>query len=152
MREAGPQQFIAEMDVAEARIDAAVGGLTDEQASTAAEDGWSVKDHLNHLTCWHEMRFFEVSRIARGGRASFPLTDETGVENLNNQIVNNRRSLPISQVVADLQFAREMVRQALISAPSAMEMSNFREIGPIGAGHDISHADLIERWRKKEGL
>ena len=146
------QQLISEIDAAAARIDTAIAGLTDEQASRPADDGWSVKDQLNHLTCWHEMRFFEVSRIARGGRASFPLTDEKGVENLNNQIVKNRRLLPLSQVVADLHFACEMVKQAITSAPADLALSNFQEIGPVGAGHDISHADLIERWRKGEGL
>jgi hypothetical protein len=67
------QQLIAELDHAADQVAAAISGLTDEQASRPAEDGWSVRDHLTHLTFWHEMRFFEVSRIARGGRAAFPV-------------------------------------------------------------------------------
>jgi len=144
-------QLIAEFDAATERVASAIAGLKDEHASRPADDGWSVKDQLNHLTCWHEMRFFEVSRIARGGAASFPLTDEVGVESLNNQIVNNRRSLALTQVVADLQFARGKVKEALLSAPD-ISLSSFREVGPVGASHDISHAELIEAWRKKEGI
>jgi hypothetical protein len=153
MREAGPQQqLLAEVDAAARRVDAAIAGLTDEQASRPAADGWSVKDQLTHLTFWHEMRFFEVSRIARGGRASFPLTDETGVENLNEQIAANRRNLSLEQVAADLQFAREMLKQALLASPDDLAMSRFEEIGPVGSSHEMSHAELIEAWREKEGV
>ena len=145
------QELISEIDAAAARIDAAVAGLSDEQASTPAPDGWSVKDQLTHLTFWHEMRFFEVSRIAHGGRASFPNTDETGVEHLNEQIAANRRPLPLSQVVADLAFARDMVKQAVLAAAD-LDLSLFEEIGPIGAGHEMSHAELITAWREKESI
>jgi len=90
--------------------------------------------------------------IARGGDASFPLTDERGVEQLNEKIAANRRRLPLWQVVADLDFAREMVKQALLAGSDDMAMSRFQEIGPIGAGHEIEHAGLIESWRKEQGL
>jgi hypothetical protein len=146
------QQLIAEMDTAAERISTAIAGLNDEQASRPAAGGWSVKDQLTHLTYWHEMRFFEMSRIARGGRASFPGTDEKGVENINQQIAENRRRLPLPQVVADLGFAREMVRQAVLAAPEdRLIPSLFEEIGPHGAGHEMSHAALIEAWRQAEG-
>jgi hypothetical protein len=145
------QGLISEIGAAAARIDDAVAGLTDEQASIPAPDGWSVKDQLTHITYWHEMRYFEVSRIARGGRASFPNTDETGVEHLNEQIAANRRPLPLSQVLADLKFARDMVKQAVLAAAD-LDLSLFEEIGPIGAGHEMSHAELITAWREKESI
>ena len=66
------EQFVSEIDAAKAQVDAAIAGLTDEQASRREIDGWSVKDHLTHLTFWHEMRFFELSRIARGGHFGLP--------------------------------------------------------------------------------
>ena len=154
MKESGPQQqIVAELDAATARLGAAVAGLSDEQASRPAEDGWSVKDQLTHLTFWHEMRFFELSRIARGGRAGFPGAAEEEIEHINQQMVANRRSLPLSQVIADLGFAREMVRQAVLSAPDdRLAPSVFEEMGPNGAGHDLMHAEVIEAWRKKEGI
>lgn len=148
------QQLISELDHAADRVVAAIAGLTDEQASRPAEDGWSVKDQLTHMTFWHEMRFFEISRIARGGRAGFPATDEKGVEHINEQMAANRRPLPLVQVVADLEFAREMVKQAVLSAPEdRLDTSLYEEIGiQGGAAHEIRHAILIEAWRKQEGL
>ncbi len=148
------QQFISQLDAAAAQVNAAVEGLTDEQASRPADDGWSVKDQLTHMTFWHEMRFFEISRIARGGSAGFPATDEPGVTDMNEQIAANRRRLTLEQVVADLNFAREMVKQAVLAAPSErLDQSLYGEIGiPGGADHEIEHAGLITAWRKREGI
>ncbi len=147
------QQLVSELDAAAERVRVAIVGLTDEQASRPAADGWSVKDQLTHMTFWHEMRFFEISRIARGGRAGFPVTDEKGVEHINEQLAANRRRLTLAQVVADLEFAREMVKQAVLSAPEdRLDPALYEEIGPHGAGHEIQHAVLIETCRKQEGL
>jgi hypothetical protein len=147
------QQLIAELEAAAARIDSVIAGLTDEQASRPAADGWSVKDQLTHITFWHEMRFFETSRIARGGRAGFQETEEDGLEQMNRQMVENRRGLPLSQVMDDLRFVREMVKQAIVALPEEiLDRAPFAEIGPNGAGHEMDHADLIEAWRKQEGI
>jgi hypothetical protein len=99
------------------------------------------------------MRFFEISRIARGGRAGFPVTDEAGVEQINQQFVANRRSLPLAQVLADLDFAREMVRQAVSSCPEdRLDERFYEEIGINGAAHDTDHAEMITAWRQREGI
>jgi hypothetical protein len=148
-------QLLLEMDAARDRVNEAIAGLSEEQLFRPDLDGWSVKDHLAHLTFWHEMRFFEISRIACGGHAGFPATDEAeaGVEHLNQQTVVNRRSLPLTQVLADLDFAREMVRQALANCPVDRLDERFYEgIGIHGAVHDTEHADMITAWRKREGI
>jgi hypothetical protein len=146
-------QLLLEMDTARDRLNEAIAGLTEDQTSRAEIDGWSVKDHLTHLTLWHELRFFELSRIARGGRAGFPVTDEAGVEHINQQFAANRRPLPIDQVLADLDFARDMVRQAVANCPEdRLDLRFYQELGPNGAGHDSEHAEMIVAWRKGEGI
>jgi DinB superfamily len=147
------EQALLDLDTASVRVKDATAGLTEEQVSRPDLDGWSVKDHLTHLTFWHEMRFFEISRIARGGRAGFPVTDEAGVEHINQQIATNRRSLPLAQVLADLEFARERVREAVATCPEdRLDQRLYEEMGPNGAGHETSHAEMIGAWRKKEGI
>jgi hypothetical protein len=149
----GRDQLLLEMDAARDRVSEAIAGLSEQQMSQPAIDGWSVKDHLTHITLWHELRFFELSRIARGGRAGFPVTDEAGVEHINEQFAANRRPLPLAQVLADLDFAREMIRQAISSCPEdRLGLRFYEELGPHGAGHEISHAEVISEWRKREGL
>ncbi|TMG06919.1 MAG: maleylpyruvate isomerase family protein [Chloroflexi bacterium] len=146
-------QLLLEMEAARDRVDEAIAGLSEEQIARPDLDGWSVKDHLTHLTLWHELRFFEISRIARGGRAGFPVTDEAGVEHINEQFAANRRPLPLPQVLTDLDFAREMIRQAVANCPEdRLDQRFFEELGPNGAGHETSHADMIAAWRKREGI
>jgi Protein of unknown function (DUF1706) len=146
-------QLLLEMDNARDRVNEAIAGLSKEQMSQQDINDWSVKDHLTHITLWHELRFFELSRIARGGRAGFPETDEAGVEHINQQFAANRRSLPLTQVLADLDFARDMIREALSNChEDRLDLRFYEELGPNGAGHEISHAEMITTWRKREGL
>ena len=146
-------QLLLEMEAARDRVDEAIAGLSEEQIARPDLDGWSVKDHLTHLTLWHELRFFEISRIARGDRAGFPVTDEAGVEHINEQFAANRRPLPLPQVLTDLDFAREMIRQAVANCPEdRLDQRFFEELGPNGAGHETSHADMIAAWRKRERI
>jgi hypothetical protein len=146
-------QLLLELDTARESVNEAIAGLTEDQMSQQDLDGWSVKDHLTHLTLWHELRFFELSRIARGGRAGFPVTDEAGVEHINQQFAANRRSLPLTQVLADLEFARDMVRQAVANCPEdRLDLQLYEELGPNGAGHETAHAEMITAWRKREGI
>jgi hypothetical protein len=145
------------MDAERDRVTEAIAGLSEEQISRREIDGWSVKDHLAHMAFWHEMRFFELSRIARGGNAGFPATDVVDgvdpIDELNERFAVNRRSLPLAQVLADLDFAREMVRQAIANCPEdRLDLRFFEEIGPNGAGHDSDHAEMITAWRKREGI
>jgi len=151
---AGPQaRLVFELKEAGSRVRRAVEGLTEEQMSQPAIEGWSVKDHLIHLTVWHEMRFHEVSRIARGGQSAYrPLTDEE-VETVNSLTVALRRHLPVSQVLDDLDFARSLVAEAIAGCPEeALDESKYGEVSLTGVQHDFEHAETIKAWRQKEGL
>lgn len=148
------QQLITELEHARKRLLTAMDGLSEEHASQPAPDGWSVKDHLNHLALWDEMRFFEISRIARGGRPSFQPAEEADLAWINGPTVAMRRSLSLTQVLADLMFARDLVMQAVAMCPEErLDQRLYGEIGIAGgAGHDIGHAKVIEAWRRKEGI
>jgi len=130
----------------------AVEGLSEDQMSRPEIDGWSVKDHLTHLTVWDEMRFFEISRIARGGQFGFPPTED--IDWYNEPMAANRRQLSLSQVLTDMAFARDMVLQAVALCPEErLDQSLYGEIGiEGGAGHDRVHAEIIKAWRKKERI
>ena len=153
MRATTRDGLLFELDTARARVNEAIAGLSEDQMSHRDLDSWSVKDHLTHLTVWHELRFFELSRIARGGHAGFPVTDEAGVEHINQQFASNRRPLPLAQVLADLDFAREMVRQAVATCPEdRLDVRFYEELGPNGASHETSHAAMITAWRGRKGI
>src|SRR3990170_523129 len=116
--------------------------------------GWSVKDHLNHMTVWHEFRFHEISRIARGGRPAFPPFTDEQLDAVNSVTVALRRSLPVSQVLADLEFARSLVIEAIAGClEEALREENYGEVGLRGGvAHDLDHAATIKAWRQREGI
>ena len=151
---AGPQARLAfAVTEAGALVRRAVEGLSEEQMSRPAIEGWSVKDHLIHLTVWHEMRFHEVSRIARGGQAAFLPFDDEQVEAFNAMTVAFRRHLPASQVIADLEFARSLVAEAVAGCPDeALDEERYGEVSMTGAQHDVGHAETIRAWREREGI
>lgn len=148
------QQLITELEHSRKRLLTAIEGLNEEQISRTAADGWSVKDHLTHLTVWDEMRFFEISRIARGGGPSFVPAEEADLAWINEPTVAMRRGLSVAQVLTDLVFARDLVMQAVAMCPEdRLDQRLYGEIGiEGGAGHDISHARVIEAWRRKERI
>lgn len=69
---------------------------------------------------------------------------------LNEAFVDNRRRLALGQVVADLEFAWEMVQQAVLACPEdRLAVRLYGEIGISGgAQHDIEHAEVIAALRK----
>jgi hypothetical protein len=143
------------MASARARVMQAIAGLTEEQMSRPGPDGWSVKDELNHLAICDELRFFEIGRVARGGGPAFTgMTDEQ-VDFFNGMVASLRRSLPLEQVLADLEFARSLVIEAISSAPEfALEPARYGDGYQVNGSvwHDVEHAEAIEAWRKREGI
>ncbi len=143
-----------EYERAAASVSSAVAGLTPEQASREDIEGWSVKDHITHLTFWHELRFFEIGRVANGAPQTFPRTDGEIIETLNQTFVGLRRRLSFQQALADLEFARGKVLQAIAEAPEArLDPDLYEEMSPVGgAQHELAHAETIANWREREGI
>lgn len=146
--------IIAELEASRSAVMAAVEGLSDEQLARPAADGWSIRDHLAHLTAVDELRFFEISRIARGGSAAFHgITDEV-FDQLNAATTEHRRGMTVLQVLEDMEFARALVLDAVSHAPDeALDEKQYGGVGLRGsAEHDRSHADAIREIRRKEGI
>lgn len=148
-------QLLAEMEASRARFMQSIAGLSEEAMSQPGIDGWSVRDQVNHLTLCDELRFFEISRISRGGEAAFNGVSDERVDALNEMVAEARRGLPLAQIMADLEFAHEMVVEAVSSAPeAALDPALYGDGYQVNGSvwHDVEHAQAIESWRKKESL
>ena len=132
----------------------AVDGLNEEQACRAEIDGWSVKDHINHLAFWHELRFFEIGRVARGAPQEFPRTEGDVIDAINQTITDLRRRLSFKEALADLEFTRGMVLEVIGEAPEArLDSQLYEEMTPLGgAQHELAHAETIAAWREREEI
>ena len=147
-------QLLLELKTARSRVLDAVDGLTEEQMSRPGIDGWSVKDHLIHLTACDEFRFYEIGRISRGARPAFASVDEEQMDTLNALMVTLRRHLAVDEVMADLDFARSLVLEAIQRAPehalSPEAYGHFPVNGSVP--HDLEHAAAVTVWREREGI
>jgi hypothetical protein len=147
-------QLILEMKAARERVLDAITGLSDAQASRAELDGWSVKDHLSHLTACDEFRFYEISRVSRGARTAFASVDDEQTDALNAIIVALRRNMTLEELIADLEFARSLVLEAIGQAPEhALAPEVYGDFAVNGSiAHDLEHAAAIAAWREREGI
>jgi len=148
-------QLLLEMKAARSGVLAAVEGLSEEQMSRAGIDGWSAKDHLNHLTTCDEFRFYEIGRVGRGAGPAFRGMDDEQADGLNGLMVTLRRHLPLEQVMADLEFARSLVLEAIKQAPErALSPEAYGGGFPVdgSVSHDLEHAAAITAWREREGI
>ena len=147
-------QLLLEMKAARDRVMAAIAGLRDEQASRAELDGWSVKDHLSHLTACDEFRFYEIGRVSRGARTAFASVDDEQTDALNAIIGALRRNMTLEELIADLEFARSLVLEAIGQAPEhALAPEAYGDFAVNGSiAHDLEHAAAITAWREREGI
>ncbi len=148
-------RLLAEMEASRARFIQSIAGLSEDEMSRPEMDGWSVKDQLNHLVICDEFRFFEISRISRGGKPAFSGMSEEQTDFLNEMVATLRRDLPQAQIMADLEFAHAMVVEAVSSAPEeALDPVLYGDGYQVNGSvwHDIEHAETVESWRKKEGI
>jgi hypothetical protein len=141
--------IIQQLETARSEVLAEVQGLTEDQITHPGSDGWSIKDHLAHLVVWDEFRFFEISRIARGGRAALTDVSDEKIDLLNDITAAPRRTLSLPQLLEDMEFARALVLDAISHAPeAALEESRYGEVSLLGAAeHDRGHAAMIRAIR-----
>ena len=147
-------QLLLEMKTARSQVLGALEGLSDEQASRAELDGWSVNDHLSHLTACDEFRFYEIGRVSRGARTAFASVDDEQTDALNAIIVALRRNMTLEELIADLEFARSLVLEAIQRAPDHALSPEAYGVFPVDGSidHDLEHAAAITAWREREGI
>ena len=130
---------------------AAIDGLGDAEMSLAAIDGWSVKDHLTHVTVWDEIRAAEIERISAGFEPAWPHMTDSEIEAFNGMTERMRSSLSLAQVLAELESSRARVLAAIAAATErGLDETRYGEAG-LRSDHESEHADLIGRWRQSTG-
>jgi uncharacterized damage-inducible protein DinB len=137
--------------VSRAGLMAAIEGLSEADMSQAALDGWSVKDHLTHVTVWDEIRAAEIERISAGFQPAWRHMTEAETEAFNALTERMRSGLPLSQVMAELESSRARVLAAIDTATErGLDETRYGEAG-LRSTHELAHAWMIQRWRAQRG-
>lgn len=127
-------------------------GLSQAQMKDTSMDGWSVCDHLVHITVWDEFRRLEIERIGEGGAPAWPITMGEHVEPFNQLTVALRRGLTVEQVLRDLASSRQHLLETIAAAPDlALDATRYGE-SSLKSSHEVEHAGWIRDWRQKHGI
>ena len=128
----------------------AIEGLTEAQLTEPSIDGWSVKDHLNHLAFWHDLRSSEIPRISAGFEHAWPLSVDSQV--LNDIVQPARTNLSLEQARWEYESAIDRVIEAVGHANErGLIQSHYGEVG-LATTHDLGHAEFIRNWRRARGI
>lgn len=128
----------------------AIEGLTEAQITEPSIDGWSVKDHLNHLAFWHDLRCSEIVRISAGFEHAWPLSADS--QALNDIVQPARANLSVEQARWEYESAIDRIIAAVGQANErGLTQSHYGEVG-LATTHDLAHAEFIGNWRQARGL
>ena len=133
--------------VSRAALMSAIEGLSEADMSQAALDGWSVKDHLTHVTVWDEIRAAEIDRISGGFEPAWRHMTDAETDSFNGIIERMRSSLGLTQVLAELESSRARVLAAIDEASErGLDEARYGEAG-LRTTHEVAHAWMIQSWR-----
>jgi len=90
-------------------VEAAIAGKDEATLTRPGLDGWSVKDHLAHLTVWQRslMALLEGrSRPAAMGIDDLTQEEESGFEEINEVLRERVKDQPLDRVLAEFRQSR----------------------------------------------
>lgn len=128
-----------------------IDGIPEAMMVEPLIDGWSVKDHLVHITAWDELRALEVERISRGHQTAWRMDNAQG-DAYSTMVRALRSGHSLAQVLDELAWSRERLIAAITAAtPEGLDASRYGEAGLV-SHHELAHAGWINNWRKRAGL
>lgn len=129
----------------------ALDGLGDATLAEPTLDGWSVKDHLAHLSLWDEIRAGEVTRISAGHESAWRMTPAQ--ESVFSPLAYELRVvLSVAQARWELDTSHQRLLEAIAAAtPRGLEASLYGEAS-LRSTHEAVHTAWISRWRTQRTL
>ncbi|HLY29996.1 MAG TPA: DinB family protein [Ktedonobacterales bacterium] len=149
----GKADFLERMQLARAALNEAISGLTDDQMSQDLVTGeWTVKDILAHLAAWQGEVIVTIERITHGDRNDALINES--VDEWNARRVNERRRLPLMDVMQEFHDAHDRLLALLGASPA-----EHIPLGPDGwdetaklwwlTEHDGEHTEAIRAYRRR---
>ncbi|MEX2160518.1 MAG: DinB family protein [Anaerolineales bacterium] len=140
-----PAQLWAEILKARAQYSAVYAGLSDEEMTRrpGAQEDWSVKDQIAHLTWWEDYA------IVRSGimLAGEPFSKLTDFDAINAQVFAFNRDVPLKDVLA--AFAANLSRlEGLCSSLNEERLND--EVGTSQPPYWLLVTDTFEHYREHQ--
>jgi hypothetical protein len=147
------QEFLERVRAGRAELNAAIGGLTEEQMTQEVAAGeWTIKDILAHLAAWEGEAQRAAERVAQGAPAGYLV--EGSIDEWNRRRVEERRRLPLVDVMQEFNEARDALLASLARCPEDGGVAGPEWWGTTGplwwlTEHDGEHAAAIQAFRQR---
>lgn len=146
------QQLLKRLETAWMALKESYSGLSEAQLLEPGVMGeWSVKDSLAHVTIWEEEALKYLPVITRGEKPP-RYTRYGGIDGFNAQMVEQRRSLALSEVLNQLDETHRRLVSYLQSVPEEFFKGEtpFRHRLRLDTyGHYPLHSKAIQQWRER---
>jgi uncharacterized damage-inducible protein DinB len=149
------QDFLQRVRAGRADLNQAISGLTEEQLTQEIVTGeWTVKDVLAHLAAWQGEAQRAAERLAHG--EAHPYLVEEDIDEWNARRVEERRRLPLVDVMQEFNDAQDALLESLERCPEdggAAGPDWWEPIGPLWwlTEHDGEHLAAIQAFRQGIG-
>jgi uncharacterized protein (TIGR03083 family) len=149
------QKLLEKLDNAWAEVKESYAGLPEARLTEpGVTEEWSVKDVLAHLTIWEEEALKYLPLIIEGGRPPRYVT-YGGIDAFNAQTIEKKRSLPLSEILRQLDATHRQLIDYLKSVPEEQftTETRFRHRLRLDTySHYPLHARMIRDWRERAAI
>ena len=147
------QQLLKQLDKSWAAIKESYAGLSDALMTEPGVTGdWSVKDILAHITTWEEEALKYLPLIIKGSRPPRYSVKYGGINAFNAQMTEQKRRLPLSDVLKQLDETHRRLIDYIHQAPEDQftRETRFRHRLRVDTySHYPKHARAIRQWRER---
>jgi uncharacterized protein (TIGR03083 family) len=147
------QQLLDKLERAWMDLRQSYAGLSEAQLTRpGVTNGWSVKDILAHVTTWEEEALKYLPSILRGEKPPRYKDLYGGIDAFNAQMTAKKQTLPLSDILRQLDDTHRRLIAAIQSAPEDQintETPFRRRVRLDTYSHYSLHARAIRAWRER---
>jgi hypothetical protein len=151
--EAQIERLLQRLDAAWTAFQESYAGMPDAQLMEPGVMGeWSIKDILAHVSIWEEEALTHLPVVIAGGTPPRYAT-YGGIDAFNARMVEQRRSLSLSDVRCQLNETHRRLIAFIQSAPAdqfSSETRARRRLRLDTYGHYPLHTAAIREWRERQ--
>jgi hypothetical protein len=146
-------QLLSRLRTAWEELCASYAGLSEAELLEPGVTGdWSLRDIIAHVTWWEEEALKHLPTILAGGRPPRYSVTYGGIDAFNAQMVEQRRKLPLNEVLRQRDDTHRRLIAYIQSAPEEqlVRETRFRRRLRLDTyGHYPEHTAAIEAWRRQ---
>jgi hypothetical protein len=139
--------FLAADDASQADFDRVIRTIpADRWDAEAITPGWTLRDHVGHLSDWTDEGLRALDIFAQGGH--WPADPDEGVDAWNDRMVRGHRGSSMAETLARYDASRAAMRAAVLTLPMVDLRSpdGWSWIYDCLYGHTRKHLALVGPW------